>query len=96
MSKRNAYPIEFLLKLKQVNPDREFEGEDLKAWNEFLEEQAENNLMEQLKKQERKPAKKTRKVKQTVNSTNTESLENYDEIVENLEDLENEADEASS
>ncbi|MBQ9160941.1 MAG: hypothetical protein IJ122_06425 [Methanobrevibacter sp.] len=92
MSKRNAYPIEFLLKLKQVNPEREFEGEDLKAWNEFLEEQAENNLMEQLKQQEYKPAKKTRKVKQTVNRVDTESFENFDEIEKNL----NETDEASS
>ena len=92
MSKRNAYPIEFLLKLKQVNPDREFEGEDLRVWNEFLEEQAENNLMEQIKKQDKKPKKRTRKVKQTVNYVDTEGFENYDAIEENL----NEVNETSS
>lgn len=37
MSKREAYPIETLLKLKEIDPNHEFEGADLEAWNEFVE-----------------------------------------------------------
>lgn len=70
---RKAKPIELLLKLKQIKPDIEFFGADAKAYNEFLDEQAEANLLATLQsqKEEKKPkkksTKKTKKVKQTIN-----------------------------
>lgn len=69
---RKAKPIELLLKMKQIKPDLEFEGADARAYNEFLDEQAEMALLETLKAQEKKPKKKTTKkktvkrVKQTI------------------------------
>lgn len=46
MSKRHAYSIELLLKMKQINPDCVFEGEDKRVWDEFVEKQAEESLLE--------------------------------------------------
>ena len=72
MSTRKAKPIDLLLKLKQIKPDMEFEGEDARAYQEFLDEQAEASLLAALKEEkEKKPKKTTRKktvkkVKQTV------------------------------
>ena len=69
---RKAKPIDLLLKLKQIKPDLQFEGADARAYNEFMDEQAEMALLETLKKQEKKPKKKTTKkktvkrVKQTI------------------------------
>lgn len=69
---RKAKPIELLLKMKQIKPDLQFEGADARAYNEFMDEQAEMALLETLKKQEKKPKKKTTKkktvkrVKQTI------------------------------
>lgn len=69
---RKAKPIDLLLKLKQIKPDLQFEGADARAYNEFMDEQAEMALLETLKKQEKKPKKKTtkkkttKKVKQTI------------------------------
>ena len=59
---RNAKPSETLLKLKQIKPDIEFFGADKKVYDEFLEAQAELNLLSTLKKRK----KNTRKVKQTI------------------------------
>lgn len=72
MSKRKAYPIELLLKLKTINPDYPFEGEDKRVYEQFLEEQAENSLLDAL---DEKPKKKLKKVKQVSNHTDTESLD---------------------
>ena len=70
---RIAKPIETLLKMKQIKPDIEFTGADAVAYNEFLDAQAEENLISTLKASEEaeKPAKKTKKkttkkVKQTI------------------------------
>lgn len=69
---RIAKPIETLLKMKQIKPDIEFSGADAIAYQEFIDEQAEENLISTLKasEEEEKP-KKTRKksskkVKQTI------------------------------
>ena len=71
MSKRKAYPIELLLKIKQVNPNYQFAGEDLRVYEEFLEKEAELSLMNTL---EEKP-KKVKKAKQQLQPTDTESIE---------------------
>ena len=77
---RKAKPIDLLLRLKQIKPDLEFEGADartsdivytfpIRAYQEFLDEQAEASLLEALKeeKKTKKARKKTvKKVKQTV------------------------------
>lgn len=71
---RIAKPIETLLKMKQIKPDIEFTGADAIAYNEFLDAEAEENLLSTLKEteKEQKPAKKTskkkttKKVKQTI------------------------------
>ena len=68
---RKAKPIETLLKLKQIKPDLVFEGADALAYQEFLEAQAEENLISTIKEAKAEPKKKTtkrrtRKVKQTI------------------------------
>ena len=66
---RKAKPLDLLLRLKQIKPDLEFEGADARAYQEFLDEQAEASLLEALKeeKKTKKARKKTvKKVKQTV------------------------------
>ena len=68
MSKRKAYPIELLLKIKQVNHNYQFAGEDLRVYEEFLEKEAELSLMNTL---EEKP----KKAKQQLQPTDTESIE---------------------
>lgn len=84
MSKRKAYPIEILLKMKQLKPDIKFEGADKRKWEDFIEKEAESSLFEELdnmksepeKKEIEKPKKNKRmKVKQVFESTNTESFD---------------------
>lgn len=78
---RKAKPIELLLKLKQIKPDLEFVGADAKTYNEFLDEQAEANLLATIKeqKEEKKPKKKStkkvKKVKQTIDPETVETGE---------------------
>lgn len=78
MSKRNAYPINLLLKMKSINPNIEFEGEDKRVYEEFLEKQAEESLLNTIDEVE-KPKKKIKKVKQVLTPTQTESLDYLDE-----------------
>ncbi len=73
MSKRNAYPISMLLKLKALNPSQNFEGEDKRVYEEWLEKEAENSLLNELDKVEKKP--KMKKVKQVVEPTDTQSMD---------------------
>ena len=78
MSKRKAYTIDFLQKIKSINPDYKFEGEDLKAWEDFLakEKAAEDKLMNTLQEQESSSRKnKNRRVNQVAVKTDTESLD---------------------
>lgn len=63
---RIAKPIETLLKLKQIKPDLEFEGADARAYQEFLDSQAEENLLATLKESEETEEKKTTKKKKTA------------------------------
>lgn len=83
---RKANPIDFLLKLKQIKPDIEFEGADARAYQEFLDEQAEASLLEALK--EEKKTKKTRKkavkkVKQTIDPEAVETgAVNFNETID--------------
>ena len=87
---RKAKPIDLLLKLKQIKPDLQFEGADARAYNEFMDEQAEMALLETIKAQEKKPKKKTakkkttKKVKQTIDPEIVETGElKFDEKVDN-------------
>lgn len=86
---RKAKPIELLLKMKQIKPDLVFEGADARAYNEFMDEQAEMALLETLKKQEKKSKKKTAKkktvkrVKQTIDPEIVETGEvNFNETID--------------
>lgn len=67
---RKAKPIETLLKLKQIKPDLVFEGADALAYQEFIEAQAEENLISTIRqtKKEKKTTRRktTKKVKQTI------------------------------
>ena len=83
MSKRKAYPIEILLKMKQLKPDIKFEGADKRKWEDFIEKEAESSLFNELdnmKSEPEKPVEKSKKnkrskVKQVFESTNTESFD---------------------
>lgn len=85
MSKRKAYPIEILLKMKQLKPDIKFEGADKRKWEDFIENEAESSLFNELENMKSKPEKqevvekpkksKRMKVKQVIESTNTESFD---------------------
>lgn len=86
---RKAKPIELLLKLKQIKPDLQFEGADARAYNEFMDEQAEMALLETIKTQSKKSKKKTtkkksaKKVKQAIDPEIVETGEmKFDETVD--------------
>lgn len=85
---RKAKPIETLLKLKQIKPDLVFEGADALAYQEFIEAQAEENLISTIKevKKEKKTTKRktTKKVKQTIDPEIVETGEVApDETIDN-------------
>lgn len=76
MGRNNPYSIDFMLKIKKTNPNFQFTGVDKERWEEFLESQKEESLIETIDNIEEKPKKKTRKkVKQVINRKNTESLD---------------------
>lgn len=89
---RTAKPIETLLRLKQIKPDLEFEGQDAKVYQEFLDAQAEENLLATLRAQkEEKKTKKnskkktTKKVKQTIDVDTVETGEVvFNEAIDDL------------
>ena len=91
MGRNTPYSLDFMLKIKKINPNFKFTGEDKKRWEEFLESQKEDTLidtienMEQSEKPKRK--KKTKKVNQVVERKNTESMDYF---------VENEIDEESN
>lgn len=86
---RKAKPIETLLKLKQIKPDLVFEGADALAYQEFIEAQAEENLIStirEVKKETKKTTKRktTKKVKQTIDPEIVETGEVApDETIDN-------------
>ena len=91
MGSNTPYSLDFMLKIKKINPNFEFTGEDKKRWEDFLESQKEDSLidtienMEPIEKQTRK--KKAKKVNQVVERKNTESMDYF---------VENEIDEESN
>ena len=91
MGRNTPYSLDFMLKIKKINPNFEFSGEDKKRWEEFLESQKEDSLidtienMELVEKPKRK--KKSKKVNQVVERKNTESMDYF---------VENEIDEESN
>lgn len=91
MGRNTPYSLDFMLKIKKINPDFEFSGEDKKRWEDFLESQKEDSLidtienMEPVEKSKRK--KKAKKVNQVIERKNTESMDYF---------VENEIDEESN
>ena len=91
MGRNTPYSLDFMLKIKKINPNIEFTGVDKKRWEEFLESQKEDSLidtienMEPVEKPKRK--KKSKKVNQVVERKNTESMDYF---------VENEIDEESN
>ena len=91
MGRNTPDSLDFMLKIKKINPNFEFSGEDKKRWEEFLESQKEDTLidtkenMETSEKPKRK--KKSKKVNQVIERKNTESMDYF---------VENEIDEESN
>ena len=91
MGRNTPYSLDFMLKIKKINPNFEFTGEDKKRWEDFLESQKEDSLidtienMEPIEKPKRK--KKAKKINQVVERKNTESMDYF---------VENEIDEESN
>lgn len=73
---RIAKPIEILLKLKQIKPDIEFTGADAEVYQNFIEEQAEENLISAIQTASPKTKKKSvKKIKQTIDPETVETGE---------------------
>lgn len=91
MGRNTPYSLDFMLKIKKINPDFEFSGEDKKRWEEFLESQKEDSLIDTIENMEpaEKPKrkKKSKKVNQVIERKNTESMDYF---------VENEIDEESN
>lgn len=91
MGRNTPYSLDFMLKIKKINPNFEFSGEDKKRWEDFLESQKEDSLIdtiENMKPVEKlKRKKKAKKVNQVVERKNTESMDYF---------VENEIDEESN
>lgn len=91
---RIAKPIETLLKLKQIKPDLVFEGADALAYQEFIEAQAEENLIATIKKEKETTTttkkktttkRRTKKVKQTIDPEIVETGEvKPNETIDNI------------
>lgn len=77
MNKKTPYTIDFMLKIKKVNPNWEFKGENKRIYDEFIESQQEESLIDTLNEitEEKPKKKKSKKVKQVVEITNTESMD---------------------
>lgn len=91
MGRNTPYSLDFMLKIKKINPNFEFSGEDKKRWEEFLESQKEDSLIDTIENMEpaEKPKrkKKSKKVNQVIERKNTESMDYF---------VENEIDEESN
>ena len=91
MGRNTPYSLDFMLKIKKINPNFEFTGEDKKRWEDFLESQKENSLIDTIEnmKPVEKPKRKnkSKKVNQVVERKNTESMDYF---------VENEIDEESN
>lgn len=77
MSRNREYSLDFMLKIKQVNPNFQFTGKNKEIYEEFLERQKEESLMSILNEEPEKPkkAKRVKKTKQVIERKNTESLD---------------------
>ena len=91
MGRNTPYSLDFMLKIKKINPNFEFTGVDKKRWEEFLESQKEDTLIDIIENMEpaEKPKRKnkSKKVNQVVERKNTESMDYF---------VENEIDEESN
>lgn len=91
MGRNTPYSLDFMLKIKKINPNFEFSGEDKKRWEDFLESQKEDLLIDTIENMEpvEKPKRKSKskKVNQVVERKNTESMDYF---------VENEIDEESN
>ena len=91
MGRNTPYSLDFMLKIKKINPNFEFSGEDKKRWEEFLESQKEDSLIDTIENMEpvEKPKRKnkSKKVNQVIERKNTESMDYF---------VENEIDEESN
>lgn len=91
MGRNTPYSLDFMLKIKKINPNFEFSGEDKKRWEEFIESQKEDSLIDTIENMEpaEKPKRKnkSKKVNQVVERKNTESMDYF---------VENEIDEESN
>lgn len=79
MSRNKVYSIDFMLKIKQVNPDWQFEGKNKEIWEEFIKSQDRNSLLRTIDgmKEAKDKKKSVKKVKQVANRKNTESLDYF-------------------
>lgn len=82
MSRNKVYSIDFMLKIKQVNPDWQFEGKNKEIWEEFIKSQDRNSLLRTIDgmkeaKETKKKKNSVKKVKQVANRKNTESLDYF-------------------
>lgn len=84
MSRNNPYSLDFMLKIKQINPNFQFTGVDKENWENFLESQKEDSLLKVLEEDDKKEKlvekqtpkkKKAKKAKQVIERKNTESLD---------------------
>lgn len=89
MGRNRPYSLDFMLKIKKTNPDWEFEGLDKKIYDDFINSQKNDNLIEEIEKIKpvKKKKSKVKKVKQVAERKNTESL---DYFIENEIDEETE------
>ena len=85
MSRNKVYSIDFMLKIKQVNPNWQFEGKNKEIWEEtmkyitFIKSQDKNSLLRTIDgmKEAKDKKKSVKKVKQVANRKNTESLDYF-------------------
>lgn len=82
MSRNRVYSIDFMLKIKQVNPNWQFEGKNKEIWEEFIKSQDRNSLLRTIDgmkeaKETKKKKNSVKKVKQVANRKNTESLDYF-------------------
>lgn len=78
MSRNKVYSIDFMLKIKQVNPNWQFEGKNKEIWEEFIKSQNKDSLLRTIDgMKEAKKKNSVKKVKQVSKRKNTESLDYF-------------------
>lgn len=90
MGKNHPYSLEFMLKIKKVNPNFKFTGVDEENWKAFLESQKEDSLLDAINETQfgdsaepviektekvEKPKKKRKSVKKVKQTIEPSSIE---------------------